>query len=480
MKKSIISLVFLLTIGFSNAQSFSSFIDYVYSLPEDQRMEAVDSFMTIITPIGIPYINEDTANFIYQGNASTVQVPGDFNGWDPTFFYLANISGTNFWYRTQIFEMNARLDYKFVLDGSTWILDPLNPNQTWGGYGPNSELAMPEYIQPWEIEYNTGIQHGTIDTDAITSTNTGSTFQLQIYLPVNYNPERANPYPVAYFQDGHEYISLGSADNVLDNLIYENHIDSIIGVFVKPNNRNEEYAGNLRNEYRLFFVEELVPYIDENHNTIKNPIGRAVIGASFGGNISALISYNHPDVFGFCGLHSGAFWPNNYEAYNLIVQGPVENIKWASIWGTYEGLYENMRDLRDFLNSNGYELKWDELPEGHSWGLWRATIDEMLTWFFPPGYSRIFDPEGNNQMAVTVYPNPVKNSATISFYLKKKSPVAIDILDMNGRLKSGQDFGMKEKGLVELKINTDELSAGTYLSEISVKSGKGFYKFIKY
>ncbi len=480
MKRSFTILFCLAIVSIAMPQSFSSFIDYVNSLPEDQRTEAVDSFMTIITPIGIPYINDDTANFIYQGDGTSVQVPGDFNGWDPMFFHMGNISGTNFWYRTQIFEMNARLDYKFVLNGSSWILDPLNPNQVSGGYGPNSELAMPEYVQPWEIEYTAGIQYGTIETDAISSTNTGSTFQLQIYLPYNYNPERANPYPVAYFQDGQEYISLGSVDKVLDNLIYENHIDSIIGVFVKPNNRNEEYAGNLRNEYRQFFVEELVPYIDENYNTIKNPLGRAVIGASFGGNISALISYNHPDVFGFCGLHSGAFWPNNYEAYNLIVNGPVENIKWASIWGTYEGLYENMRDLRDFLINNSYELKWDELPEGHSWGLWRATIDEMLTWFFPPGYSSVTYQFGKEKMDVSMFPNPVKNSTTISFDLQEKSPVAIDILDMNGGLKSSHDFGVKEKGLVELNINTDKLLAGTYLIEIKIKSGKGFCKFIKY
>jgi hypothetical protein len=239
MKKLFTILFMSGAINFAFAQSFSLFIDYVNSLPENERTEAVDSFMTIITPLGIPYINEDTANFIYRGNANSVNVPGDFNGWDPSTFPMTNVTGTNFWYLPQIFEMNARLDYKFVLNGSNWILDPLNPNQVSGGFGPNSELAMPEYIQPWEIEYIPGNAHGTIETDAISSTNTGSTFQLQIYLPYNYNPERINPYPVAYFQDGQEYIDLGSADNVLDNLIFENDIDTLIGVFVKPNNRNE-------------------------------------------------------------------------------------------------------------------------------------------------------------------------------------------------------------------------------------------------
>ena len=30
-----------------------------------------------------------------------------------------------------------------MIDGSDWRLDPLNPRQVTGGFGPNSELVMP-------------------------------------------------------------------------------------------------------------------------------------------------------------------------------------------------------------------------------------------------------------------------------------------------------------------------------------------------
>lgn len=236
--------------------------------------------------------------------------------------------------------MNARLDYKFVVNGSTWILDPENPNRVSGGFGPNSELAMPEYIQPWEIKYNPGINHGSVIYRTIYSMQTASNYQLQIYLPFGYDTLKT--YPTVYFQDGGEYVSLGSAVNVIDNLIDSAKIEDVIAVFVTPNNRNDEYAGSKRNQYRLFFVNEFVPYIDSNFSTIKNPSGRLVLSDSFGANISALISYNHPDVFGNCGLHSGAFWTNGYEAYNLIVNCPVKNIKFCSVLGTYESLFTNM------------------------------------------------------------------------------------------------------------------------------------------
>jgi enterochelin esterase family protein len=143
------------------------------------------------------------------------------------------------------------------------------------------------------------------------------------------------------------------------------------------------------------------------------------MGPSLGGNISALIAYNHPEVFGLCGLHSGAFQTNNFEAYNLIINGEVKDIKWSSIWGSYEGsLSQNMRDFRDALILKGYELDWLELPEGHGWGLWRATIDNVLKYFFPfqptdVSFEQIQMPEG--LILYQNYPNPFNPVTTIRF-----------------------------------------------------------------
>jgi enterochelin esterase family protein len=98
----------------------------------------------------------------------------------------------------------------------------------------------------------------------------------------------------------------------------------VIAVFVTPTNRNTEYAGSVRTQYQQFFAFVLVYIIDSIYRTLPLPQNRVVLGDSYGGNISALISYNHPDLFGNCGIHSGAFQPNSYEAFNLIVDGAVK------------------------------------------------------------------------------------------------------------------------------------------------------------
>ncbi len=480
MKLYLTVLLMILSVSIYSQNQFQQFINYVNSLPDPaSKQTAVDSFIVYARTQGIPFITGDSANFIYRGTVSSISIAGDFNGWTPNW-NMMNLSGTNFWYYSKVFESDARLDYKFVRNGNDWILDPENPRQVIGGFGPNSELAMPDYVQPWEINYRSNISHGTIINRTIYSTNVGAYYQLKIYLPPGYDSTSTERYPTVYFQDGFEYITLGNAVNVIDNLIDSNKINPVIAVFVKPNNRNEEYAGSLRVNYRLFFVNELVPYIDSNFKTIPSADKRLVLGDSFGGNISALISYNHPEIFGYCGLHSGAFWPNNYEAYNLIVNGTVKNIKWCSVWGTYEGsLPSNMRNFRDFLLQNNYQLNWEERHEGHSWGLWRATIDNMLLFFSP------FEPNsvGSNNENIPDdfflyqnFPNPFNPSTKISWRSSVGSWQTLKIFDVLGNEVATLVNEYREAGIYEVEFSNADteqalsLPSGVYIYKLTADS----------
>jgi len=469
--KKIFCLLILFSVPIIYSQSqFQQFINHVNSLSDPaQKVAAVDSFMIYARTVGIPFIEDSTANFIYLGNYSNVTAAGDFNGWSSTAWPLTRLSQTNFWYRSQTFEMDARLDYKFVLNGNNWILDPENPLTCSGGFGPNSELAMPAYVQPWEINYNPNILHGTLISKSIYSSNTSVSYQLKIYLPPGYDTLSSLTYPAAYFQDGSEYISLASAVKVLDNLIDSNKIKPIIGVFVTPNNRNEEYAFSKRNQYRLFFVNELVPYIDNNYKTIEDPANRLVLGDSFGGNISALISYNHPEVFGLCGLHSAAFWPNGYEALVMITSGPIKPIKWSSIWGTYESLYPELRSFRDFLLGNNCQLDWLERPEGHSWGLWRASLDRMLEYFFPANPTNLSENVSHYPGDFNLfqnYPNPFNPSTIIRYQIPVAGDVLLKIYDVLGNEVATLVNDRVEAGKHSVNFDARNLSSGLYIYKL--------------
>lgn len=456
-----------------------SFINHVNSLTNtNDKNAAVDSFMNFVSSFGFPYIENDAANFIYRGSVTAAEVSGDFTGWGT--IAMNNLSGTNFYYYSRTFETNARIDYKFVTNGSNWILDPRNPNICTGGYGPNSELAMPGYIQPWEIINFPFVANGQIDTHNFYSYNVNANYAVKVYLPPGYNA--SYQYPSVYFQDGYEYIDLAKAANVLDNLIDSSLIEPVIGVFVKPNNRNEEYAFTKRNSYRLFFVNELVPFIDSIYSTKNDPSQRLVLGDSYGGNISALISYNHPEVFGNCGLHSAAFQPNGYEAYGLIVNGPVKNIKWVSVWGTYEGLFTNLRVFTDSMIAKGYDYQWTELPEGHSWGLWRANIDFILTRVFPSQPNDVDDFGTSTQPGQSYieqnYPNPFNSSTIINFTLSEDLFTTIKLFDIKGAQKQTLVNNFVTAGRHSLKLDLKNYASGVYIIKMTAGSFIGTKKIV--
>lgn len=473
MKKYIIVCLVIISFASQAQNEFRKFIDYVNVLGTPAlKQAAVDSFVTYARTKGIPFITGDSANFLYRGNVNSALISGDFNMWSSSTS-MVNVSQTNFWYYSRKFEPNARMDYKFITNGNNWILDPENPNTIPSGFGPNSELAMPQYIQPAEIKYNQQISHGTVLEKYLFSAIVGSGYQLKIYLPPGYDSTSANKYPTVYYQDGYEYVSLAMAVNVLDNLINENKIEKVIAVFVKPNNRNEEYAGTTRVKYRNFFVNELVPYIDSLYRTYTTASKRLVLGDSYGGNISALISYNNPNIFGNCGLHSGAFQPNNYEIFAQIMndlgQGIKKEIKWCSVYGSYEGeLTGAMTAFADSMARHGYVFKSRMLPEGHSWGLWRANTDYILEYFFPGSSSGINE---NNVLPDKFileqnYPNPFNPQTTIKFTLSEKMNVLLKVYDILGKEVAMLFNGEMESGTHSINFNAASFSSGVYFYRI--------------
>lgn len=471
-KKSLLTFILLLCYTATAQTNFLNFLTYVNSIDDPVRKTAVaDSFVNANRAAGIPLREGNMAVFLYNSNANYIQIAGDFTSW-ATSVTMSRISNTNLFYYFRSFEMNARVDYKLVVNGSNWILDPLNPRVCPGGYGPNSELAMPGYVQPWEIVRGPNLPAGNVLAFNFTSSNTNSTFAYYVYLPPGYDSTSTRRYPVVYFHDGSEYLSLAQAATILDNAIDSNKIEPVIGVFVKPNNRNDEYAGSLRNAYAAFFSQELVPFIDANYKTIPDKYKRLVLGDSYGGNISAIISWNYPGVFANCGLHSAAFQPNNYEIYNAIINGARKDIKYFSIWGTYEPLFTNMRNFRDTLISKGYTITTREYPEGHSWGLWRANIMNMIAWFFPGGAVSAKDrPEMPREFKLMQNnPNPFNPETRISFTLPKSGKTTLIVYDLNGlsvAILLDRDLAA---GYHSIDFRPQDLPSGIYLARLT--SGK--------
>ncbi len=456
----------------ASAQDFQSFLTRVNSLPDSVRTTVVDSFMTATK--SFPVIESDSvAHYIYRGPATSVTVPGDANNWNISGSPMSNIGGTNFWYLTQTYPPDARLEYKFVTNGSTWILDPLNPRQIVEGFGPNSELRMPEYVPPPEVQYCPAIPHGSRVDTVMYSSELSNSRKISVYLPPGYSAS-PDSFPVVYFQDGSEAISLENMENVIDYLTAHGLIRPIIAVFVPYVNRTPEYAGNQVTPFMSFFVNGVVHYVDSTFHTIHTPTGRAVIGASYGGNISLWLGSTYPDVFGNVGSQSSYVDPaiaTNFQ------NGSKLNLKIYMDLGTYDipSLIPMVHDFVQILKSRGYDYEYHEYDEGHNWGNWRAHVKNALELFFPPEQTGVNEaaPKPHNYSLGQNFPNPFNPTTTIGYKLSALSSVTLKIYDVLGREVTTLVNGRQNEGSYTVKFDASRLSSGLYFYKLVAQDNNG-------
>jgi enterochelin esterase-like enzyme len=379
-----------------HAQDYSAFTQKIvqfYQIKDTVQLDQI--WKQLIETDHVPLVYEDSVAFLYKGQASTVSWVGDFNRWGygTTFQNQGKrIRNTDFWILRALFPKDARLDYKIVLNGNKWILDPENNNHQWSGVGggsPNSELRMPQWKEdPITLKLVDNVTHGRVEKDMLFNSKIME-YQItySVYLPFGYSPSQQ--YPVIYVTDGYEYMHerMGNMITVLDNLIFLKRIKPIIAVFVdhrepidRSNNRRmQELAMN--EKYLKFMTDELIPLISKSYSITKDPHQTAIMGNSMGGLSAAYFAFSKPDVFGLAGIQSPAFWFKP-EIYKLCDNPDAPPIKIFMTTGLINDTEEGSRKMKDILDKNTCNYQYKEVNQGHSWGNSRDLIDDILVYFF--------------------------------------------------------------------------------------------------
>lgn len=465
MRAFLVISLFLVYASHASAQTFANFLSRVNSAPAPDRPAIVDSFMSAVP--GFPYIEEtNQVHFLYRGTANSASVAGDMNGWTPGTDNLSLIGGTDLWYFSHVFEVDARLDYKFVLNGSNWILDPRNPYTVTGGFGPNSELRMPEFVQPPEIENYPDVPVGAIRDTMFASSIMGNTRRVRVYTPEGYS-ESDDRYPLLVVHDGLDFINLARCDRVLNYLIHYNLIEPMIAVFVPPVNREAEYAGNLQDEFGAFLTTELLPWVDSAYRTMADPVKRGNLGASNGGNIALWLGVTYPDEFG----QVVAFSSNVQESISgALSQNPDLPLRFYIDIGTYDiaQLIPLVQNLQQILQNQDYPYQYHEWHDGHSWGNWRGHIDDALRFTYPSP-----NDESPRPIEVPVsfelrqnYPNPFNPTTTVSFVLGHRQFVDLAVFSTTGGTVTSLARDVYETGLHEFVFGGTDLPTGTYFARL--------------
>ncbi|WKV10588.1 alpha/beta hydrolase-fold protein [Marivirga harenae] len=359
---------------------------------EQERKDATQEFWNEMkNNNSIPYTKDSLAVFFYFEDAQEVSWNGDFNSWSQDQSFKndgTNIEGTKLWYWSSVFPKDARLDYKITVNGSNWILDPQNEHQQWSGFGPNSELRMPEYEAESALETAAGIQRGTVESFQIFSNQLQYEIAYQVYFPADY--ENLKDLPIIYVTDGHEYSDekLGNMITVLDNLIADESLQPILTVFIDPRDPNNLNTNRRQSEYPInvnyldFVTEELIPQIDTQYKTDSQADKRAILGTSLGGINSSYFGAKASQHFKNIAIQSPAYWYRANQIYDIVKAAEHSDTKIFMTAGTFNDGLENAIKMKEIYESKALNIELMTVNEGHSWGAWAAQLDDILVYFY--------------------------------------------------------------------------------------------------
>lgn len=203
MRKLIVLLLLIYSLCFGEKfQSFDDFLSQYERVAATERAELVQSFVKWQQSRGgFPLIEQDgNVLFIYfgNGNEKEVRLVGDFRTrnfynvyWDEKGEAMSSAEqATPLFYKRLRFEKDARLDYKFLVDGK-YITDPLNPRVIESGIAPASQnepvaiasqLVMPDSAST-EFENGKNISQGKL----IVIEEEWARPKVTIYLPPGYD-----------------------------------------------------------------------------------------------------------------------------------------------------------------------------------------------------------------------------------------------------------------------------------------------------
>lgn len=442
-----------------------------------ERSARISALWDSLTAHGdIPFARGGQAAFLYRGSASQVRVAGDFNGWNPAASPAARLGQSDVWLREEAFPTDARLDYKFVIGSSTWILDPANPHRQRGGFGDNSEIRMPDYVPSPYVTRRAGVPRGDYSSSrSVASSALGYTVNYRVYTPATY-PAGDWDLPTIYVTDGHEYAddAVGSMRIVLDNLLHDGLIPPVMAVFVDPrvgssNLRGDQYVENP--DFAAFLADELVPEIEATYRARPGRQWRAILGTSLGGLNSAYVGAVRPDAFRMIGIQSPAFHAGN-EIYGLYRDHPGRDLKIHMTWGTIRDVGTAGEQMATILSDRGYEFETVVLNEGHSWGSWRALLDDVLVYFFGGfGATGVDASVPSREPGLAVYPQPSQGQATVRYRLARPGSGVLRVVDLMGREVMGVPLPFRSTGEHEWPLETTALPAGVYV--ITLDPGDG-------
>ena len=247
------------------------------------------------------------------------------------------------------------------------------------------------------------VPHGTVRTQAYTSTSLGTDRKVVVYTPPGYETSTSR-YPVLYLLHGAgstetSWTDRGKAHVILDNLIADGTLKPLVVVmpfgyaFARAAGARGDAAENKqqRQGFQRDLIEDVIPFVDATFRVYGDRDHRAIAGLSLGGAQSLAIGLSHTNLFSrIAGFSSAMGAGNNPETGGVnfdevLADSARINRELKLLWvgcGTEDTLFESNLAFAAQLSKHKVEHVLRVTGGAHTFAVWQRYLNEVAPMIF--------------------------------------------------------------------------------------------------
>lgn len=435
---------------------------------------------------------------------ANIYVAGSFNNWSPNN-PASQLAKSGSQYKITL-NGSGTIQFKFTRGSWNTVEGSAN-----GGFLPNRTYTYSSthdtiYLQilSWEDisgPSTTAAANVSILSDSFYMPQLNRYRRVWVYLPLDYHAT-THRYPVLYMHDGQNLFDDATAFGAeweIDETLNDLHAQGDSGIIVigidngggerineySPWN-NPNYGGGNGDSYVDFIVHTLKPHIDSVYRTISHRDYTGIMGSSMGGFISTYAGTKYQNVFGKIGAFSPSYWFSGNIFNHVTNTGYQQNLRIFQLAGGQEvgTIISALGVMENALLNVGFdstEIKSVVVSDGqHSEWFWAREFGAAYLWLFRSTATSTKDITIENS-SINFYPNPVKDSFSITFDLEKASTIQVQVSDSQGQMIRHFNYNELAQGEHLLHFTTKSwgLRQGVYFCKLQIDDTTKTFKFLK-
>jgi enterochelin esterase-like enzyme len=292
--------------------------------------------------------------------------------------------------------------YQFNVDGVS-VINPRSSSVS----ESNGNVWSLVYVPGSDFMDTKDVPHGAVSEITYYSRSLKRFRRMHVYTPPGYELGKGK-YPIFYLLHGafdcdDSWTTVGRAGFILDNLIAENKAQPMVVVMPAGHTgpfRWGQPIGEARmDEFIKDFLNDIMPYAEQNYRVYTDKQHRALAGLSMGGAQTLDIAISDLEKFGYLGVYSsgvfgitgrgfdgaplpGPTWEEQHkeELDNAELKKGIKLVWFAT--GKEDFLIETSRLTVDMLKKHGFNVVYTESSGGHTWVNWRHYLNDFAQLLF--------------------------------------------------------------------------------------------------